>query len=988
MNLNAIKIILSEKYPLKEILSSEHISGVWGSLKSALISSIFDQTKQNVFAVFSNTDDALKANDELKHFLEEKEVVFLDRDDITQRIKAIQQVIEKESSRVFVGSVSSFYKETFSNEKLNKKMQRIKLNSILSVQDFSENLVLNGYSRVYNVEAPGEFSIRGGIVDIFPPNDLPIRIELDDDKIVSIRTFDVVTQRSISNIQNALILPFFEENESSFFALDNNAIVIFCCDKNELPDDIKFHKKIFFSQLPSGVKNEMVIQSSMPQTFYGDIEKFSREIQEKKHDVFVVSKQSSRIKELMPFYGENIRVVHDELFQGFIIDNFLEVYTDKEIFGQIAPRRKYEIKTIEIKQDEPLPFKEGDFVVHKYYGIGVFRGIKKECVSNVYSDYLFIQYAGNDCLFVPINKMGLISKYSAPTEKPPKLNKLGTSEWLNTKTRVKKSIKDMTKELAKIYSNRQMHEGISFPKDSHWQKEFEEAFQYEETPDQKRAIEEVKNDMENFRPMDRLLCGDVGFGKTEVALRAAFKAVDFGKQVCVLTPTTILAEQHFLLFKERFAPFPFKIEMLSRFRDKNQQKEIIEGIKDGSIDIVIGTHRLLQNDVVFKDLGLLIIDEEQRFGVSHKEKIKKLKTNIDVLSMSATPIPRTLYMALSGIWDMSVIETPPPGRDKVQTFVLPWDKKIVKDAIEKEMERGGQIFYVHNRVESIDKIVKKLYEICPNAKIVGAHGRMNEKALEKIMMDFSLGKFDVLVCTTIIESGLDMPNVNTIIVESPQNMGLSTLYQLRGRVGRSNIKAYAYFLYDKSSFTEKSIERLNVIKSYTDLGSGQKIAMKDLEIRGAGNVLGAEQHGHMASIGFDLYCEILNEVAMEAKGKKPEKEKEIDIDLKLNAYLPEEYIEDEYERVRFYKKLNKATDEKSLSDISEEMKDRFGSLPTEVRNLFSVVRIKIKAKTKNIERIYRRGDKVFFINRDKSRKIVYIDEFSEKEILSKVFNSI
>lgn len=991
MHLTQIIHYLEKYYPSSKLIENNYISGIHGVLNSIFISLIAKDLNKNVFVISPSVDLALRIKDELSLFINTKEIVYLDYEDVSSRIYAIFKLLNKKDRNVFLGTLDSFKKKTFSSDTFQKLKIDLKINNNFPLSELIDKLVSLNYSRVYTVESEGEFAVRGGIVDFFSSGFLPIRVEFDDEKIISLRTFDIYSQRTVSEVSQATILPAFEKEEIDFLKLDKDAVLLVQGLEQDLLTDFSFSKEnvIFLTEFPQNKNKEITIPTKIAENYYGNVEKFLDIVSKKNSKVFIVSKQSSRLQELLPRFSRNINILHGELSEGFVIEDVLDLYTDKEIFGEIIPKRRFFVEKVKFKTDEPLPFKEGDYVVHVNHGIGIFKGIKRQSVGNVFNDYLHIQYAGKDVLYVPVDKMNLITRYSAPTDNPPKVNRLGGSEWLNTKKRVKKAIKNMAKELLKIYSERLKVEGIAYPPDSLWQKEFEEAFPYEETEDQIKAINDVKKDMQSSRPMDRLLCGDVGFGKTEVALRAAFKAVDYGKQVCLLVPTTILAEQHYLLFKERFSPYPFKVEMLSRFRSKIEQKRIIEELKTGVIDIVIGTHRLLQDDVSFKNLGLLIIDEEQRFGVMHKEKIKQLKTNIDVLSMSATPIPRTMYMALSGIWDMSIIETPPVGRSKIQTFVLPWNKKIVYEAIKKEIERGGQVFYVHNYIESIDDVVKELRNICPFAKIVGAHGRMHEKTLEKIMLDFSANKFDVLVSTTIIESGLDMPNVNTIIIEDPQRMGLSTLYQLRGRVGRSNIKAYAYFLYKSSSvFTEKALERLSAIKSFTDLGSGQKIAMKDLEIRGAGNILGVEQHGHMIMVGFDLYCEMLKEAVSEVKGEKPLIEKTPEISLNIEAYLPEDYIQNELERISFYKRLNYVDNQNSLNEIKEEILDRFGALPIEAKNLFDIVKLRIEAKKKGIESIFVKGENIIFIKTNKERKIIRISKLLPHQILKKVMENI
>lgn len=643
------------------------------------------------------------------------------------------------------------------------------------------------------------------------------------------------------------------------------------------------------------------------------------------------------------------------LEQGFELPtNKLIILTEAEIYKRERKVQAKQRKTQ--KEDHILKFsdlKTGDYVVHLYHGIGKFIGIEKITVDGIDKDYFAIKYAGEDKLYVPLDQLQYLQKYlGSDAESTPKLNKLNGNEWNKAKNKAKSAVKQMAINLLELYAKREKAKGFAYSEDSFWQKEFEERFPYEETPDQIQSIIEVKKDMMKPRPMDRLLCGDVGYGKTEVALRAAFKAVNDGKQVAVLVPTTILAQQHFNTFRERFLDYPVKIEMLSRFRTAKEQKMIINGLKDGSIDIVVGTHRLVSRGVSFKDLGLLIVDEEQRFGVAHKEKIKTLKTNVDVLTLSATPIPRTLHMSLVGIRDMSVISTPPEDRFPVQTFVAEFSPDLVRDVIRRELGRGGQIFYVHNRVETLDRVVRLINTIVPEARCGIVHGQMNENLLEREMLSFLEKEKDVLICTTIIETGLDMPNVNTLIVDESDRFGLSQLYQLRGRVGRSNRKAYAYFLYQPQKIlTEEAEKRLSTIREFTEFGSGFKIAMRDLEIRGAGNFIGGEQHGHLAAIGFSLYMRMLKEAVQELKGEILEEPVEPVIDIQVKALLPDEYIVDRQTKATLYQRMIAISNEEEMSDILDELVDRFGTPPGEVENLLQIIRIKIQAKELKIEQI-------------------------------------
>lgn len=640
----------------------------------------------------------------------------------------------------------------------------------------------------------------------------------------------------------------------------------------------------------------------------------------------------------------NVVITEGSLSGGFeLVTGKLAVVTETEMYGQRRRSRKDRARRAP-KLDTFTDLKKGDYVVHVNHGIGRYLGVVSLSIGGINKDYLQIKYAGEDKLYVPTDQVGLIQKYLGAEADAPKLSRLGGAEWNRVKGKVKDAVREMAQELLVLYAARETARGYAFARDAVWQQEFEANFPYEETPDQLRAIQETKRDMERPRPMDRLLCGDVGYGKTEVALRAAFKAVMDGKQVAVLVPTTILAQQHYNTFRERFAPYPVKIEMLSRFRTPREQKVIIADLAAGRLDIVIGTHRMVQDDVVFKDLGLLVVDEEQRFGVAHKERLKHLKHNIDVLTLTATPIPRTLHMSLVGVRDTSVLETPPEDRFPVQTYVLEEDPAMIREAVLRELNRGGQVFFVHNRVIDLDKIAAWLGGLVPDARLAVAHGQMREDELEQIMLDFMDGQYDVLVCTTIIESGLDIPNVNTLIVKDANNMGLAQLYQLRGRVGRSNRLAYAYLTYRRDRvLNEVAEKRLAAIKEFTEFGSGYKIAMRDLEIRGAGNLLGPEQHGHIAAVGFDLYCRLLEEAVREAKGEEQVGPVDTTIELPVEAYIPDRYVPDGDQKVDLYRRIANFRDEADVGDMEDELVDRFGDLPIAVRNLLRVAQLKVLA---------------------------------------------
>lgn len=654
--------------------------------------------------------------------------------------------------------------------------------------------------------------------------------------------------------------------------------------------------------------------------------------------------------------GETV-IIRGELNKGFEYPemNFVLI-SEREIFETKKNRRRRKIENADrIKNYTDISV--GDYVVHQSHGIGQYMGTQKMVVGGITKDYLKIQYQGTDCLYIPIDQLNLLYKYVGNTDRKIKLNRLGGSDWNRTKQRVKQSTAELVKKLIALYAEREQEKGFAYSSDTPWQREFEDTFEFRETEDQLRSIEEVKSDMESARPMDRLLCGDVGFGKTEIALRAAFKAVGDSKQAAYLCPTTILAMQHYETFLKRMENFPIKVEMLSRFRTAAEQRKILKQLKTGEIDIIIGTHRILSKDLEFKDLGLLIIDEEQRFGVVHKERLKELKKNIDVLTMTATPIPRTLHMAITGVRDMSVLTEPPENRYPVQTYVLEDNPAVIADAIRNELSRGGQVFYLYNRVQGIQRKAEWIRSLFPDIHVAVGHGKMKEDELEDIMYDMVNGNTDVLVCTTIIETGLDIPNANTIIIENADKMGLAQLYQLRGRVGRSNRAAYAYLTYHRDKIlSDVASKRLRAIKEFTEFGSGFKIAMRDLEIRGAGNILGPEQHGHMEAVGYDMYCKILKESVDEAQGRKVEENTDVSIDINIDAYLPESYITNHNQRIDIYKKIAAVETEEDKFEIEDELIDRFGDIPKSVQNIIDVAALKSPAREAGIYEISQTGD--------------------------------
>ncbi len=750
-------------------------------------------------------------------------------------------------------------------------------------------------------------------------------------------------------------------------------------------DHQKIYLSLFLRHIPNTKPENLVnISSRQMQQFHGQMNLLKSEIERWRKANFSVviyavdEERVDRVLRVLDDYGIQARkgrrpiqvpteepvVLEGSLTEGFEMPAYkMAVLTEEELFKKKKPkrRRRQKLSNAErIKSYQEL--NKGDYVVHTSHGIGKYLGIETLEVNGLHKDYMVLRYSGNDKLFVPADQVDLVQKFVASEGKEPKLYRLGGSEWKKVKSRVKSSVEDIADDLIKLYAEREASRGHQFGPDTEMQKDFEMAFPYQETEDQIRCIEEIKKDMEKPQPMDRLLCGDVGYGKTEVAIRAAFKAVVEGKQVAVLVPTTILAQQHFDTFQERFQEFGVNIGLLSRFRTPKQQKELIDQLRKGLIDVVIGTHRVLSKDVVFKDLGLLIVDEEQRFGVKHKERIKQLKTNVDVLTLTATPIPRTLHMSMMGVRDLSVIETPPENRFPIQTYVIEYNPAFIRDAIERELSRGGQVFFLYNRVENIDRVAADIRELVEDARVVHAHGQMNERELENVMLEFLDGEVDVLVSTTIIETGVDIPNVNTLIVYDADKMGLSQLYQLRGRVGRSNRLAYAYFTYQQNKvLSEVAEKRLEAIKEFTELGSGFKIAMRDLSIRGAGNILGTEQHGFIDTVGFDLYSQMLNDaIRAKQEGISYEEAKpfEVEMTLSVDAYIPEEYIDDEAQKIQMYKRIQALESIQETYDLKEELLDRFGEYPEEVENLLQVSRIRLYAKENKIESIHEQRNKI------------------------------
>ena len=726
-------------------------------------------------------------------------------------------------------------------------------------------------------------------------------------------------------------------------------------------------QKISLNNFLSDESNEIIdIDSRNIQIFDANIEKIFDFINTKKdYQITIATDYKERVKELLKDlalsninYIDNINASGVEISIAKIL-----LITDRELFNKrnkelpSGRKRSYKEKAEYIENINDI--KEGEYVVHTIHGIGVYQGLTKQEFDGQLKDYLTIEYANKDKLHIPAEQINMLCRYRGSGQVKPKLSRMGGSDWENTKTRVKKEVETVAYDLLRLYARRKMQDGISFAEDSPLQIEMEEAFEYIETPDQNKAINDIKKDMENSSPMDRLICGDVGFGKTEVAMRAIFKAITSLKQVAVIVPTTVLALQHYQTISDRFKPFGINVELLCRFRSSKEQKDTLKNLAIGKCDVVIATHKLLQDNILFKDLGLLVIDEEHRFGVKHKEKLKEFRENIDIISMSATPIPRTLYMSLSGIKDISIINTPPQNRLPIKTFVGEFNEQIIRNAIVNELDRDGQVFYLYNRVETIEEFKLKLQEIVPNARIAVGHGQLSEKQLEEVIVDFSNHESDILLCTTIIENGLDIPNANTIIIHNADRLGLAQLYQLRGRVGRSEKQAYCYCLYNKSKeLTKEATERLKAIKEFTSLGSGYRIAMRDVEIRGVGNILGTKQHGHMINVGFDTYCQLLEETVLELKGESIQTKKPTIVDINITAFIPDDWVGSAEQKMIEYKRLADVRNEIELNYIVSEWKDRFSRIPDEVENLIKLIRIRLLATECNITVIREAGDNI------------------------------
>lgn len=1067
---------LKKGWPLQSV---EDLTGsAAGFLSAYLVSSL----NRPCLMVVPNGRDARRLSEELGSWLSESgipvsyfpalevlpdEVLARSRELEGARLGALESLLWGQGPRVVVSSAVALARRLSAPEIFSKQMIRLAPGDTLDLEALALQLSEAGYERADMVTAPGHFSLRGGIIDLFPPSSPhPFRLELFGDEVESIRTFDPSDQRSREVVRRvrvgparelvftpeqrdkatsliraqaqaqpegpardrgleaaemlsqgslprsvASFLPYFSEgiytladylpSPSLIIALEparfkqafGEAAEDFILRQTDLLDrgdvlpgqaevyasyeqvwhHLSKHQMVICQGLPGRLENALPMhiislgarellsyQGQWPSVSEGLSNLAARGLR-----VLALAGSSDRAKRLrerleeegIPLSAQSMKGRITVADQGSVAESFeiphleVAVVGEESLFGLARQRQPRAPQAGTSARALLADLSVGDYVVHLHHGVGQYMGLRTQTVDGIRKEYLYLRYQGQDRLYVPVEQIDAVQKYVGQEGKQPTLHRLGTAEWSRVKSRVKKSVQEMAGELLALYAARERTPGHAFQPDSSWQTEFEEAFPHEETPDQLRAIAEIKGDMESSQPMDRLLCGDVGYGKTEVALRAAFKAMLEGKQVAFLVPTTILAQQHYHTFQERFKDYPVTVSLLSRFRSRRQQADTIAGLRRGLVDLVVGTHRLLSDDVGFRDLGLLIIDEEHRFGVGHKEKIKRLRHTVDVLTLTATPIPRTLHMALSGLRDMSLIETPPPGRLPVETYVVEYSDGLVRHAIRRELERGGQVFYVHNRVQTLDSAFRRLSGLVPEARIGVGHGQMPEDRLERVMLAFVAGKHDILLSTTIIESGLDIPNVNTLIVENADRMGLAQLYQIRGRVGRSPRQAFGYLTYRRKGFlTEVAEKRLRAIKDFTELGAGFRVALRDLEIRGAGNILGPEQHGFMITVGFDLYCQLLEDAVRELRGLAPQLPMPV-IELPVDAYLPENYVPSSAQKVAAYKRVNEVRSEEDCLDVEREWRDRYGPVPQPAQNLLRLSRLKLLARKVGVSRI-------------------------------------
>ena len=1032
--------------------SRTHLKGLVGSSFSFVLSETFKQSNKPFLLVFNDKEEAAFYLNDLEVMLNGKDVLFYpgsyrrpyqieetDNANVLLRAEVLNRINSQKKPAVIVTYPDALFEKVVTRRELEKNTLKIAVNDNLSIDFVNEVLFEYKFKRVDFVTEPGEFSVRGGIVDVFSfSHDEPYRIEFFGDEVDSIRTFDVETQLSTEQIKKISIIPnvankFLEESRQSFLKYMAQKTVVFIKNADmlfsriddfygkaeeafqKLSKDIKhaepeslfcnaalLKKQLLdFTLVEFGTSNiltsssdaaKVITYNTTPQPSFN--KQFNVLIDDlnlhhnKGYTNYIACVSEQQAKRFHDIFEDVDHDVHYKtvvlsLFQGFVDhDNKITCYTDHQIFERY---HKFHLKNGYAKK-QAITLKEltnldiGDYVTHIDHGIGRFGGLQKIDVEGKKQEAIKLIYGERDVLYLSIHSLHKITKFNGKDGKPPKVYKLGSKAWKTLKQKTKTRVKEIAFNLIKLYAKRKLEKGYQYNPDSYMQHELEASFLYEDTPDQSTATADIKADMESERPMDRLVCGDVGFGKTEVAIRAAFKAVDNGKQVAVLVPTTILAYQHYRTFKERLKDFPVTVDYVNRFRTAKEKRNTLENLESGAVDIIIGTHQLANKNVAFKDLGLLIVDEEQKFGVAVKEKLRTLKQNVDVLTLTATPIPRTLQFSLMAARDLSVITTPPPNRYPIESHVIRFGEETIRDAVSYEIERGGQVFFIHNRIENIKEVAGMIQRLVPDAKIAVGHGQMDGKKLEQLMLSFMSGEFDVLVSTTIIESGLDVPNANTIFINNANNFGLSDLHQMRGRVGRSNKKAFCYFITPEySAMTEDARKRITALSQFTELGSGFNIAMKDLEIRGAGDLLGGEQSGFINDIGFDTYQKILNEAIEELKenefkelyqdeGKPKEYVKDITIDSDFELLFPDDYVNNITERLNLYTQLNNLKTEEELQKFESEIIDRFGELPTQVVDLLNSVRIKWIAAKIGLEKLVMKHGKMvgYFINNQQS----------------------
>ncbi len=1010
------------------------LSGVSGSLQAFIIASIFEHGKKRILVISHDDDRIIKLKDDIDLLCENVNLsAFSQKLPESEPYSKILIDLAESGDFIIVTSAGELKKKVVSKDLFKNSMIELKKEQSIDFEDLIDKLQRSGFNRVDFVDQEGDFSVRGGIIDIFAENlQSPVRIEFFGDNVESIREFDINSQRSvreidhvklginISNNDNLTEESFTEDlvdylPDDTVVLIDEPEITNAVIDEESL-NKLSEYKQIgltSFAKLLNEEEGFNISFNSKPQPdFHSNLRAIYNDLSEKiaeGYDVYILASdihQAGRIKELLEdFEDENVfskdeeihhsssegsnnlppqfisgkfTVLPESLHSGFILTApKLLIYTEHQIFGRYFKRirkRKQRFKGITFSELKELQY--GDYVVHRDFGIGVYSGLKKITVGNSQQEVVQLSYLSNDILFINLNSINLIKKYSGSEGHKPTLTRLGGGDWDKAKARTKKQVKDIARDLIILYAKRKSAIGHKFPADTHWQKELEANFMYEDTPDQYRATKEAKEDMESENPMDRLVCGDVGFGKTEVALRAAFKAVMDNKQVAVLVPTTILAVQHYNTFRDRLTAFAVEVDNITRLRSSKEQKEILARLADGKLNILIGTHRILSKDIKFKNLGLLIIDEEQRFGVKAKEKLRALSPNVDTLTLTATPIPRTLNFSLLGARDLSVINTPPKNRKPIITEIVKLDWSNIATIIRNELSRGGQVYFVNDKIKNLNLLGDTIKNYVPESKIGIAHGQMDGKELEDILINFIEKKLNVLLCTKIIESGLDIPNVNTIIINNADMYGLAELYQLRGRVGRSDVQAYAYLIAPPDAkLTKTAVRRLQAIEEFTELGSGFNLAMRDMEIRGVGNLLGKEQSGFIQEIGFDMYISIIEEAVLELKENEFKDLFENELSLKrmnetiekkleakstviendLNALIPKDYVANDTERLNLYRRLYELSTEQELDDISKEMTDRFGEYLDDVENLIRIIRLKLKATEIGFEKIAVRG---------------------------------